>query len=44
MVGACQLSSVLFRNKYVRYLMVFWSMLFTRFLVVDFGMLILLSF
>jgi hypothetical protein len=44
-IGACLLSSfLLFKTKYVRYLMAFWCMFFMRVLIIDFGILRLVSF
>ena len=44
-MGVCLLSSfLLFRTKYVRYLMVFWCMFFKRVLNLVFGVLSLVSF
>ena len=42
--GACLLSSsLLFRDKYMRYLVAFWCMFFMSILTLDFGRLSLLS-
>ena len=41
---ACLFSSyLLFRTRYVRYLMAFWCSSFMRFLILDFGILRLVS-
>ncbi len=41
--GGVRMLSILFRMKYVRYLMTFWCKFLTRILMLDFGILSLVS-